>query len=397
MPLHRGVLTSPLVRRAAWCAGAITLASCAADSGGGATGGSGFTAGTGGAGAVGGAGSGGFGGVGGAGGGFGGVGGGFGGSGGTGGFVSVDAGPDTGCGSLTVTADVEEVVTPGNLLVLFDRSLTMGDAWGSLPKWQVARDALSAALAPIADRLTVGAIVYPTIACTFNTPNAVALVSDPSQVNFQPGPQFLQAWTQWWSTNGLILGTPMQQAFDQAEVSMTAAALPGITAVVVFTDGMPTDGGICAVGQMTSPARAASWLARGIKTYVFGLPGASSEQILRDVAMAGGTNDYITPNDPAALQRELETIASSVITVGFDACVFPFTPSVSEPDQLHLVVTENAVEFDVGRDLGNGSGWTIDGAGTQVELVGALCDDAKSGRFSALRFEFGCVTYPPLE
>lgn len=370
-----------VLRNAAWCAALLALAGCAADSVG-PSGAGGGASGVGGAGV---GGSGGFGGVSGA-----------SASGGSGGVVS-DSGADTGCGSLTLSANVEEIVTPGNLLVLFDRSLTMNDPWGSLPKWQVARDAVTSALTPIADRLTVGAIMYPTIACLLETPDAVALVSDSRQVNFQPGPQFLQAWTQFWSTNMPILGTPMQQAFDMADASMIAAALPGVSAVVLVSDGLPTDGGLCAVGQMTSPARSAAWLARGIKTYVVGLPGASGVQVLRDVAMAGGTNDYITPDNPATLQDALATIASSTVTVGFDACVFPFSPAVSAPDQLHLVVTENANEFDVGRDLGNGSGWTIDENGTQVDLVGALCDDAKGGRFSALRFEFGCVTYPPLE
>jgi hypothetical protein len=32
--------------------------------------------------------------------------------------------------------------------------------------------------------------------------------------------------------------------------------------------------------------------------------------------------------------------------------------------------------------------------GSEVTLTGALCDDAKAGRFRNITFEFGCLTLP---
>ena len=73
------------------------------------------------------------------------------------------------CGSATIPSDVE--ITPGNVLVLFDQSLTMGDPWQdpngtSLPKWQAAGNALIASVGGILADLNLGAIFFPTTAAT---------------------------------------------------------------------------------------------------------------------------------------------------------------------------------------------------------------------------------------
>jgi hypothetical protein len=61
-----------------------------------------------------------------------------------------------------------------------------------------------------------------------------------------------------------------------------------------------------------------------------------------------------------------------------------------------LVVTEGGVDQDAPRDLGSGAGWTLSDDASLVTLQGGFCDDALAGRFSSLRFEFGCVDLPPL-
>jgi hypothetical protein len=45
--------------------------------------------------------------------------------------------------------------------------------------------------------------------------------------------------------------------------------------------------------------------------------------------------------------------------------------------------------------LGPNAGWTISVDGTQVEIFGQLCVDAKAGRFSAITFEYPCKDTPP--
>ena len=79
------------------------------------------------------------------------------------------------CAQVEVGTQLE--VTPGNLMVIFDRSLSMAEnfdtANGPAAKWQAAGDALMRALEPFAcapgaaatgcvDQLTVGAVLFPT-------------------------------------------------------------------------------------------------------------------------------------------------------------------------------------------------------------------------------------------
>jgi hypothetical protein len=42
------------------------------------------------------------------------------------------------------------------------------------------------------------------------------------------------------------------------------------------------------------------------------------------------------------------------------------------------------------------AGWEISADGSHVEITGALCEDAKAGRFESITFEYGCKELPPL-
>jgi len=54
------------------------------------------------------------------------------------------------------------------------------------------------------------------------------------------------------------------------------------------------------------------------------------------------------------------------------------------------------MEFAVPRERAPGDGWTIATDGSQITLTGALCDEAKAGRFRNIRFVFGCLVLPIL-
>jgi hypothetical protein len=118
--------------------------------------------------------------------------------------------------------------------------------------------------------------------------------------------------------------------------------------------------------------------------------------VLRDIAIAGQTTDYITPDNPDVLAQQLASIASSTISVGFNSCSITLNPVAEAPDDLQLVVTQNGMELGVERDLGTGGGWSITPDGSQVEIFGQLCEEAKGGAYTTLEFKFGCVDLPPL-
>jgi hypothetical protein len=195
------------------------------------------------------------------------------------------------------------------VLVIFDRSGSMRELWstpdGDAPRWQVAAEALEGALAPLADRLEVGAILFPSL--EVDVPGECSPV-DPieRQLDYADGATFLAAWRARWERPELFGMTPIDSAFESAD-----AALPddgAITAVVLLTDGEPT----CA-GEVAATTYASAWAARGIPTWVIGLPGRSGSATLDAIASAGDTGSALSVGDPAALTRALGEIAGDAV------------------------------------------------------------------------------------
>jgi hypothetical protein len=96
------------------------------------------------------------------------------------------------------------------------------------------------------------------------------------------------------------------------------------------------------------------------------------------------------------LADKLKEVVEDQIATSFDSCSLMLMPAAGTPDKLQLVAEEKGVRQDVPHMLAADSGWTISADGVNVELTGKLCDDAKSGRFDALTFEYGCDMLPPL-
>jgi hypothetical protein len=312
---------------------------------------------------------------------------------------------------------------------VFDTSGSMNDNWdGSRSsngqttdsKWQVSGNAIINALTPLQDLLTVGTVFFPRpdpdaptqcidptgIACLF-VPQLmvrggtcdVTPITSSDQINFMPGAQFLQTFA---GPGGNAPppyapvpggSTPLKEGLLQAQNAIMTSTLTGITTVIVITDGDPN----CQWDEGTSKQIVSDWLASGIKTYVLGAPGLSDmgEQILNELAVAGGTDQYIPPTDPQTLQDKLREIVSSTVTSGIDTCTIDLNPPAEVPDKLHLVVTENGEEKDVPRNLSKDATWSVTKDGATVTLEGQLCDLAKAGTYSKLRFDFGCVDLPP--
>jgi hypothetical protein len=313
-------------------------------------------------------------------------------------------GPDPdNCGTLRLEQDVEVTRHPGNLLIVFDQSLSMNDPWGSTTKIVAAQQALQNAIMSLQDSLTVGAIFFPTLGCIPGLPSvAVDPIDTANQIAFQPGAMFLQAWNAHWMTAGgaLGIGTPMQEAFDRADVALANAKLMGDVAVVAFTDGQPNcfpDDTMTMIPTMPEPDRAAGWLAnKKVKTYVVGLPGALGVDLLNQVAVSGGTMQYIVPDDPAMLEAKLKEVVSETVKAGFNSCSINLKPAADPVEKLQMVVEENGKRQKVDRMLSADAGWSITPDGTHVEIMGRLCDDAKAGRFQSITFEYGCKDLPPL-
>jgi hypothetical protein len=287
----------------------------------------------------------------------------------------------------------------------------MNEGWGTTgqSKLQAAQAAIVNAITALKDDVTVGAIFFPTTACIPVLPpppgGAVAPIDGPGQIPFQPGPMFLQSWMQHWPmvNPANAIGTPMQEAFDRADVAIANAKLTGPLAVVAVTDGTPNcfpDAEITMTPTDLEVNRARSWLdMRQVKTYVVGLPGAVGAQILTDVAASGGTAQYILPDDPAALEAKLKELVKETVKTKFDSCSINLMPAADPADKLQMVVVDSMDNktSSVPHMLTATAGWTISADGTHVELTGDVCASAMSGRFSSITFEYPCKPPPPLE
>jgi len=317
-----------------------------------------------------------------------------------GGGVDGSAPDQGGCGAIEVEPMIKMTTTmttvPGNLLLVFDKSGSMNEAWnGGSSKWLAATGAVTSAITPLKDKIAkAGAIFFP-LPDGCNVP----AISSGQQIDFMPGAQFVTAWNSFISANNPNGMTPTGDATVAADSALMTALpmLMGTTAVVLITDGDPN----CNTDDNQVLQLVGGWLSKGVMTHVLGLPGSGNAMSrLTAIAVAGGTNTFILPTDPMALQMELEKIVSSSVqtmtTSAFDSCTIMLPMKPPNPDDVNLVVTEMGVRQKVDRDLGTGGGWTLDAAATEIVLQGLFCDFAKMGKYEKISVAFGCVDYPPL-
>jgi hypothetical protein len=285
------------------------------------------------------------------------------------------------CGGFEL--EVEKV--PGNLLIVFDGSNTMGEAYvaTSTPKWQVAQDALQTAIAPVAGDLFAGAIFYPTQdgGCV------VAPIASAPQIPITDGAAFLAAWDAFFAGFATMGSSPLVLAVQAADAALADPfPRPGPRALVILTDGVAVSCGD--PGAVIAPI--AAMQARGIDTYVVGLPGsadpAENPALLTMMAQAGGTGDYVAPANAAALQAEFAKIASTAVA----DCAFALDPPPPDTTDVHLFVTGTAPDAKPEEVTLGADGWSLSADGTAASLEGATCDAAKAGEYGKVQFIFGC-------
>jgi len=200
---------------------------------------------------------------------------------------------------------------PSTGITVFDRSGSMAASWSTaeaLPegeatdavfndKWAAASEALVASILPVQHRVTIGALLYPLPGgCE------VAPLDDERQFGFLPGPDFIADWEERHVAYPPSGNTPLQSAFVRVEQALEQACVDGGLDerhyVILLTDGEPN----CGTDLTVVEAMASHWLAHGIATYVFGLPGSeSAQQVLDRIAIAGGTSAIAVPGTPGEL------------------------------------------------------------------------------------------------
>lgn len=301
------------------------------------------------------------------------------------------------CGSTVIETSVEEVVTPGNVLIIFDQSESMNRVdFNNQARWLAASDALIGALVPNRDVLRIGAVLFPSENARTGGECDLADVcriddtgcSNP-QIPFTGGTQFIDDWAAHWRRNPLRRGTPIDSGLVRGDEALSSTTLEGTTVVIFVTDGEPT----CSEDSPNFTALPQKWLAAGIKTYVIGLPGSGSGT-LQTLATAGGTQNYYLPTDGAQLQQQISQITSTIVKRSFNGCEIVFEEVPPDPSKVVLVVTDQQggrYSVNVGPN-----GWEMSPDNKKGTLKGDTCADALSGRFASVGFEFGCPPPPAI-
>jgi hypothetical protein len=313
-----------------------------------------------------------------------------------------------GCLDLTLLGD------PPNMYFLLDRSGSMNDDG----KWTTIRTVIADVIQRLGPRARFGAAVFPdpnaddTCAPGVTVMNPMA-GSAPAGVPGATQETFTSATS--FPAGG---GTPTAATFTALGPSI--AAFSGKTFVILATDGGPNcdahvtcdvsacipnieavpgcdpvSGPDCCSGysldclDSAATVQAISALAaRGIPTYVVGVPGSEPYAALLDqMATAGGTARAAAPyyyavsrSDQAAFTSALASVAASITAT----CTLNL--SEAPPDPTHVNVYLDGVV--VPQDPVNG--WSL--SGTTVTLLGTTCQSVLAGDSLDLRVVAGCPT-----
>ncbi len=345
----------------------------------------------------------------------------------TGPGASTTAGPNNGTGSFAngptslaaacVTSATSATLAPVNLVLMYDRSGSMGDpSEGFDPslKWipvgsgmkSFFADPGSSGMNASLQFFPLGADVAAMCAAPYGTPE-VAMTPLTSAAA-------LSAAIDRTSPGG---GTPTLPALEGAirYAGTVAAARPtDKTVIVLVTDGEPgyrIDGQNvtgCAdndVAHVALAARAAFAGAPSIPTYVIGV--GPSLQNLNAIAAAGGTSQAImvSVSDPsqtkAIFEKSLETIRAETLSCDLP---MPAPPSGEQLDVSAVNVAftsgagaETILTYDAacgGQAGASGAGWHYDDVAspTKISLCPASCSAAQADRAGKLTIAFGCLT-----
>lgn len=210
-------------------------------------------------------------------------------------------------------------------------------------------------------------------------------------------------------------GTPLAPALGGTLDAALAMSMPGVTSVVLLTDGLPTSCDSTSDPSANDIQRAldaaASAAGNGVRTYVVGIDAeaASSDPAtdlainLSALAAAGGTSSYAgceAANECAYLvnvDNFEDALASALESIALEAasCTFELpTPNGGTPDYdaVNITVTNADGTQAIPRDTSHANGWDYLQGNDKVQLYGAACDLLKEDASAKVEVVVGCST-----
>lgn len=315
-------------------------------------------------------------------------------------------GADGSSGGACVTTSTEAKLTPVNLVVMFDRSGSMGDpaedpSYDPALRWLPVGAAMKGFFADAASKgLSASLTFFPSIT------NSCALADYAAAdvaLRALPDPLFSQTLDATAPKGDTPTRAAVSGAILQAQ-AVRQARPTDKTVLVLVTDGEPFG---CGVTNATEQAQEVSRVSADvaavkatIPTYVIGV--GPSVAALDAVATAGGTTAFhVQVGTPAQTTQQLiaamAQIRSQSARCDFDIPIPPDGRKV-DLDKVNVVVERPGqppatLPFD--KDC-TGAGFRFDppAAPTKVLLCPAACDDVRATAGGKVNVVFACVARP---
>ncbi|GAC1353135.1 MAG: hypothetical protein NVSMB1_23340 [Polyangiales bacterium] len=341
---------------------------------------------------------------------------------------------DGSCGGTVITANARKV----NLMILVDKSGSMSQtpAGFSTTKWRALRTALGTALTKAAPRISMGLELFPfdattpiAPACAGNCcamPTGAAAINVPIEEGTTAAPKILAALDATSPGGATPTAVALQRVLDYY-TSGAGMALEGDKYVVLATDGGPNcnatltcdalhctknlDGTACGpagtnccdatmggskidcLDDGLTTTQLNGLKAKGIKTFVIGIPGSENYAPFLDAfAEAGGAAKAVSPKyfavtakkDVAGLTEVLSLITGELITT----CKLQLAAAPTDVKLLNVFI-DGVIVSQTGPD-----GWEIDNSTTPptVVLKGATCTSMQTKGAKVVAIKQGCPT-----
>ncbi|MBM4357387.1 MAG: VWA domain-containing protein [Deltaproteobacteria bacterium] len=204
-------------------------------------------------------------------------------------------------------------------------------------------------------------------------------------------------------------GTPLAPAVKGSIDALSNLSLPGVSSIVVLTDGQPTSCDTAADPDANDIQRAIDAVTEGvglaIRTYVVGVydtANGANPEYLSYLAHAAGTDRY--PGCEASLDcaypvnaksfatdfsAAMSSIALEAMNCSFDV---PETMGAPDYDKVNLTVESKGVSKVVPQDTTHADGWDYLAGKKQVQLYGAACQALKDDPSAKVTIVLGCET-----
>lgn len=275
-----------------------------------------------------------------------------------------------------------------NMMILLDRSGSMGRTIGGETRWDIAKDAIENVTETFDGDIRFGLATYS--ACLAGGCSAGSIVVPLAPTNASAINGFLAPL----NGSGSSDGSPPNYLCDSGDPeTSTGRSLFALTgdplqdalrdnAVLLVTDGEET-AACTSDGAEAGPNGAAALLGQDVpvRTYVVGFSSDVDADELNAVASAGGTGTFVPANDAAALTAALSDIAGSVIT-----CDFALDGAPDDVSMLFIYFNDDPA--GISEDGTNG--WTYDEMTMRLTFHGSSCDAITSGSVTDIDVVFGC-------